>query len=144
MLGGRASDLLGRTRVFLAGTALFTLASLACALSGSPRDADRGPRGPGIGGAVISPASLAILTTSFAEGAERNRALGVWGAVGGIGAASGALLGGLLTQGLGWQWVFLINVPVGALVLGDRSADRAGGPRRARPPALRPGRGRCW
>ena len=117
MLGGRASDLLGRRRVFLAGTALFTLASLACAVSDS-RDLLIGARAiQGVGGAVISPASLAIITTSFAEGRERNRALGVWGAVGGIGAASGALLGGLLTQGLSWQWVFLVNVPVGLAVL---------------------------
>ena len=117
MLGGRASDLLGRRRVFLAGTALFALASLACALSDS-RSLLIGARAiQGIGGAVISPASLAIITTSFAEGRERNRALGVWGAVGGIGAASGALLGGVLTQGLGWQWVFLVNVPVGIAVL---------------------------
>jgi EmrB/QacA subfamily drug resistance transporter len=117
MLGGRASDLLGRRRVLLAGIALFTLASLACALSGSPATLIAARAVQGIGGAVISPASLAILTTSFAEGRERNRALGFWGAIGGIGAASGALLGGLLTQGLGWQWVFLVNVPIGALVL---------------------------
>ena len=117
MLGGRASDLLGRRRVFLAGTALFTLASLACALSRSPRDADRGPRGAGNGrrrdlaGEPRDPHDL------VRRGAERNRALGVWGAVGGVGGAAGALLGGLLTQGLGWQAVFLINVPVGALVV---------------------------
>jgi EmrB/QacA subfamily drug resistance transporter len=117
MLGGRASDLLGRRRVLLAGTALFTLSSLACALSTSPSLLIGARAVQGIGGAVISPASLAILTTSFAEGSERNRALGLWAAIGGIGAASGALLGGLLTQGLGWQWVFLVNVPVGLLVL---------------------------
>jgi len=117
MLGGRASDLLGRRRVLLAGVVLFTLSSLACALSGSPSVLIGARAVQGIGGAVISPASLAILTTSFAEGRERNRALGIWGAIGGIGAASGALLGGLLTQGLGWQWVFLVNVPVGLLVL---------------------------
>jgi len=117
LLGGRASDLFGRRRVFMWGTALFTLASLACALSGS-RDVLVAARSlQGIGGAVISPASLAILTTSFLEGRERNRALGFWGAIGGIGGASGALLGGLLTQGLGWQWVFLVNVPVGGAVL---------------------------
>jgi EmrB/QacA subfamily drug resistance transporter len=117
MLGGRASDLLGRRRVLLTGIALFTLSSLACALSGSPTVLIAARSLQGIGGAVISPASLAILTTSFAEGRERNRALGFWGAIGGVGAASGALLGGLLTQGLGWQWVFLINVPVGLAVL---------------------------
>jgi EmrB/QacA subfamily drug resistance transporter len=117
MLGGRASDLLGRRRVLLGGIALFTLSSLACALSGSPGFLIGARAVQGVGGAVISPASLAILTTSFAEGRERNRALGFWGAIGGIGAASGALLGGVLTQGLGWQWVFLVNVPVGAAVL---------------------------
>ncbi len=117
LLGGRASDLFGRRRVFLAGTALFTLASLACALSNSRGLLIAARSLQGIGGAVISPASLAILTTSFAEGRERNRALGFWGAIGGIGGASGALFGGLLTQGLGWEWVFLINVPVGLAVL---------------------------
>jgi EmrB/QacA subfamily drug resistance transporter len=117
MLGGRASDLLGRRRVLLGGIAVFTLSSLACALSGSQAVLVGARALQGIGGAVIAPASLAILTTSFAEGRERNRALGLWAAIGGIGAASGALIGGLLTQGLGWQWVFLVNVPVGALVL---------------------------
>jgi EmrB/QacA subfamily drug resistance transporter len=117
LLGGRASDLFGRRRVFLLGTALFTVASLACAVSAS-RGMLVGARAlQGVGGAVISPASLAILTTSFKEGRERNRALGFWGAIGGIGGASGALLGGVLTQGLGWQWVFLVNVPVGIAVI---------------------------
>jgi len=117
MLGGRASDLLGRRRVLLAGIAVFTASSLACALSDTQSLLVGARALQGIGGAIVSPASLAILTTSFAEGRERNRALGVWGAIGGIGAASGALLGGILTQGLGWQWVFLVNVPVGILVL---------------------------
>jgi EmrB/QacA subfamily drug resistance transporter len=117
MLGGRASDLLGRRRVLLAGIALFTLSSLACALSTSSGLLIGSRALQGIGGAVISASSLSILTTSFAEGPARNRALGFWGAIGGIGAASGALLGGLLTQGLGWQWVFLVNVPVGLLML---------------------------
>jgi EmrB/QacA subfamily drug resistance transporter len=117
MLGGRAADLLGRRRVLLAGVALFTASSLACALSSSPGMLIGARLLQGIGGAVISPASLSILTTSFAEGRERNRALGTWGAIGGIGGAAGALLGGVLTQGLGWGWVFLINVPVGLFVL---------------------------
>jgi EmrB/QacA subfamily drug resistance transporter len=117
MLGGRASDLLGRRRVLLVGIALFTLSSLACALSPSQDVLVAARAIQGIGGAIISPASLSILTTSFTEGRERNRALGIWAAIGGIGAASGALVGGLLTQGLGWQWVFLVNVPVGLLVL---------------------------
>jgi len=117
LLGGRASDLLGRRRVFLAGTALFVLASLACALADS-RSLLIGARAlQGVGGAVISPASLAIITTSFGEGAGRNRALGIWGAMGGIGGALGVLLGGLLTQGLGWPAIFLINVPIGLAVI---------------------------
>ena len=117
LLGGRASDLFGRRRIFLLGTALFTLASLACALSVTRNELDAARALQGIGGAVLSPASLAVLTTSFAEGRERNRALGIWGAIGGIGGASGALLGGVLTQTLGWESVFLINVPVGLAVI---------------------------
>jgi EmrB/QacA subfamily drug resistance transporter len=117
LLGGRASDLLGRRRVFVAGIALFVLSSLACAVASSRGLLIAARTVQGFGGAIISPASLAIIATSFAEGRERNRALGVWGAVGGIGAASGVLLGGLLTQGLGWPSIFLINVPVGLAVL---------------------------
>jgi EmrB/QacA subfamily drug resistance transporter len=117
MLGGRAADLLGRRRVFFAGTALFSFASLLCAFASS-RGLLVGARTlQGLGGAVLSPASLSIITTSFAEGPERNRALGVWGAMAGFGAAAGALLGGLLTQGLGWPAIFLINVPVGGAVI---------------------------
>ncbi len=117
MLGGRAADLLGRRRVFLAGTALFSLASLLCALAAS-RGLLVGARAlQGFGGAVVSPASLAIITTSFREGAERNRALGMWGAMAGFGGASGVLLGGILTEAFGWPAIFLINVPVGAAVL---------------------------
>jgi EmrB/QacA subfamily drug resistance transporter len=117
MLGGRAADLLGRRRVFLAGTALFGIASLLCALASS-RGLLLGARAlQGFGGAVISPASLSIIATTFAEGAQRNRALGVWGAMAGLGGASGVLLGGLLTQGLGWPAIFLINVPVGVAVI---------------------------
>jgi EmrB/QacA subfamily drug resistance transporter len=123
MLGGRAADLLGRRRVFLAGTALFSVASLLCALASS-RGLLLGARAlQGFGGAVISPASLSIIATTFAEGAPRNRALGVWGAMAGLGGASGVLLGGLLTQGLGWPAIFLINVPVGiAVILASRRA----------------------
>jgi EmrB/QacA subfamily drug resistance transporter len=117
MLGGRAADLLGRRRVFLAGTALFAVASLACAFASS-RGLLIAARGlQGIGGAVISPASLSIITSSLPEGAERNRGLGMWAAMGGLGASSGALLGGLLTQVLGWPAIFLINVPLGAVVV---------------------------
>ncbi len=117
LLGGRAADLLGRRRTFLAGMALFALASLVCALSSSQGMLIGARALQGLGGAVLSPASLAIVTTSFAEGRERNRALGIWGALGGLGGASGALLGGLLTQGLGWPAIFLINVPVGVAVI---------------------------
>jgi EmrB/QacA subfamily drug resistance transporter len=103
--------------VFLAGTALFSIASLLCALASS-RGLLIGARAlQGVGGAVLSPASLAIITTTFREGSERNRALGLWGAMAGLGGASGVLLGGLLTQGLGWPAIFLINVPVGAAVI---------------------------
>ena len=117
LLGGRLADLLGRRKVFLAGTALFSCGSLLCAFASS-RGLLIGARGlQGLGGAVLSPASLSIITTSFAEGKERNRALGVWGAMAGLGGASGALLGGLLTQGLGWPAIFLINVPIGAAVI---------------------------
>ncbi len=117
LLGGRAADLLGRRRVFLAGTALFALASLACALADS-RSLLLGARAlQGIGGAVISPASLAIIATSFEEGRERSRALGVWGAMGGVGGSLGVLLGGVLTQAFGWPAIFLVNVPIGAAVI---------------------------
>ncbi len=117
MLGGRAADLLGRRRVFLAGTALFSLASLLCALASSRGLLLSARALQGLGGAVISPASLSIITTTFKEGAARNRALGVWGAMAGLGGACGVLLGGLLTQGLGWPAIFLINVPVGIAVI---------------------------
>jgi EmrB/QacA subfamily drug resistance transporter len=117
LLGGRASDLLGRRRVFLGGTALFSIASLVCAIAGSPGVLLGARAVQGLGGAVISAASLAIITTSFEEGASRNRALGVWGALGGLGATSGVLLGGVLTQGLGWPAIFIINVPIGLAVV---------------------------
>ena len=117
LLGGRAADLLGRRRVFVAGTAIFTLASVLCAVADSQATLDAARAVQGFGAAVISPATLAILTTSFAEGRERNRALGVWGAMGGIGGSTGALLGGLLTQDLGWQAIFVINVPIGLAVI---------------------------
>jgi EmrB/QacA subfamily drug resistance transporter len=117
MLGGRAADLLGRRRVFLAGTALFAVASLACALADS-RGLLIGARAlQGLGGAIVSPATLSIITSSMREGSERNRALGLWGAVGALGASTGALFGGLLTQGLGWPAIFAVNVPIGIAVI---------------------------
>ena len=117
MLGGRSADLLGRRRVFLAGTALFALSSLACAVADSRGLLISARALQGFGGAVVSPATLSIITSSLPEGPERNRGLGLWGAIGGLGASSGALLGGVLTQALGWPAIFAINVPLGLLVI---------------------------
>jgi EmrB/QacA subfamily drug resistance transporter len=117
MLGGRSADLLGRRRVFVAGTALFALSSLACALADS-RGLLIAARGlQGLSGAVLSPATLSIITSTLPEGPERNRGLAAWGAVGGLGASSGALLGGVLTQAFGWPAIFAVNVPLGAIVV---------------------------
>jgi EmrB/QacA subfamily drug resistance transporter len=117
MLGGRCADLLGRRRVFLFGTALFALSSLACTLADS-RGLLLGARAlQGFGGAVLSPATLSIITSSFEPGAARNRAVGMWGAMGALGASSGALLGGLLTQAFSWPAIFAINVPLGLAVI---------------------------
>ncbi len=117
MLGGRCADLLGRKRVFIFGTALFAVSSLACALADS-RGLLLGARAlQGLGGAVLSPATLSIVTSSFEPGPERNRAVGMWGAMGALGASSGALLGGLLTQAFGWPAIFAVNVPLGAVVI---------------------------
>jgi EmrB/QacA subfamily drug resistance transporter len=117
LLGGRAADLLGRRRVFMVGVALFTIASLVCGLSTSEGMLIAARAVQGLGGAIISPAALSIVMTSFEEGAERNKALGVWGALGGSGAAVGVLAGGVLTEKAGWEWIFWVNVPVGAAVL---------------------------
>jgi EmrB/QacA subfamily drug resistance transporter len=117
MLGGRCADLLGRRNVFIAGTALFSFASLACALSSSQGMLLGARALQGVGGAVLSPATLSIVTSSFQAGPERNRAVGMWGAMGALGGSSGALLGGVLTQGLGWPAIFAVNVPLGAIVI---------------------------
>ena len=117
MLGGRSADLLGRRPLFLAGTALFALSSLACALADS-RGLLVGARAlQGFGGAIISPATLSIIASSLEDGPERNRGLALWGAMGALGASSGALLGGLLTQGFGWPAIFAVNVPLGIVVI---------------------------
>ena len=115
LLGGRAADLLGRRRVFVAGLLLFAAASLAGGLSTSQGMLTAARAVQGLGGAVVAPATLAIITTTFDEGYERNRALGYWGAMGAVGGSTGVLLGGVLTQLLGWQWILFINVPVGIL-----------------------------
>ena len=117
LLGGRAADLLGRRRVFFVGVTVFTLASLVCGLSQSEGMLISARAVQGLGAAIISPAALSIVMTSFEEGPERNKALGIWGALGGSGAAVGVLAGGILTKYLGWEWIFFVNVPVGALVL---------------------------
>ncbi len=118
LLGGRLADLLGRRRVFLAGLALFTAMSLLDGLAWSEGSLILFRALQGLGAALLSPAALSILTTTFAEGRERNLALGIWGAVSGSGAAAGVLLGGILTSALGWSWIFFVNVPVGLVVLG--------------------------
>jgi len=129
LLGGRAADLLGHRRVFIAGLLLFALASLAGGLSHSQLALIIARAVQGIGGAVVAPVTLSILTTSFAEGRERNRALGLWGAMGGAGGAAGGLLGGVLTEVLGWQSILFINVPIAlAIVLGARRFILAGKP----------------
>jgi EmrB/QacA subfamily drug resistance transporter len=113
LLGGRLADLLGRRRLFVAGLALFSVSSLLCGLAWSETSLI-GFRGvQGLGGALLAPAALSLLMTTFAEGRERNTALGIYGAASGSGAAAGVLLGGLLTSYLSWSWIFFINVPVG-------------------------------
>src|SRR2546421_9687024 len=118
LLGGRLADLLGRRRLFVAGLALFVVSSLLSGLAWSEGSLIGFRALQGLGGALLAPAALSILMTTFAEGRERNLALGIWGAVSGSGAAAGVLLGGLLVSALNWSWIFFINVPVGVLVLG--------------------------
>jgi EmrB/QacA subfamily drug resistance transporter len=113
LLGGRGADLLGRRRVFMTGLGLFALASLVCGLSWSPGTLIAARAVQGVGAALMTPAALSIITTTFPEGADRNKALGAWGAMGGIGGAAGWLIGGPLTDGPGWQWIFYINLPIG-------------------------------
>lgn len=140
LLGGRLADLLGRRRVFMAGILLFSASSLLDGLAWSEASLITFRCSQGIGAALISPAALSILTTTFTEGRERNRAFGIWAAVSASGGAAGGLLGGALTSWLGWSWIFYVNVPVGALVfavslrllresranLGERHFDFAG------------------
>ena len=117
LLGGRLADLLGRRKVFMAGLVLFAAASLTAGLAQNEAMLIASRAAQGLGAALLSPAALAIVTSIFAEGKERNKALGVWGAVAGAGGAVGVLLGGILTEYLSWRWVFLVNVPVVLLVL---------------------------
>src|SRR4051812_36273567 len=135
LLGGRAADLLGRRRVFLAGVIIFTVASFLCGLAWSEGVLIAARALQGFGAAIISPAALSIVTTTFEEGAERNKALGIWGAMGGSGAAVGVLAGGVLTKYLGWEWIFYVNVPVGiaALALTPRFVRESRDPREHHP-----------
>src|SRR5207253_1291862 len=117
LLGGRTADLLGRRRIFVAGLVLFTASSLLDGLAWSEASLIGFRALQGLGAAMLAPAALSLLMTTFREGRERNLALGIWGAVSGSGAAAGVLLGGLLVSALSWSWIFFINVPVGVLVL---------------------------
>jgi EmrB/QacA subfamily drug resistance transporter len=115
LLGGRLADLMGRRKMFMLGLVVFSLASLLGGLAQSEAWLIGARAVQGLGAAIVSPAALSIITTTFSEGAERNRALGVWGAVAGAGGAAGVLLGGVLTSGLSWRWVLFVNVPIGVL-----------------------------
>jgi EmrB/QacA subfamily drug resistance transporter len=116
LLGGRLADLMGRRRVFIGGLLLVAAASLAAGFSANEGQLIAARAAQGLGAAIISPAALSIVTTTFRDGAERNKALGAWGAVAGAGGAAGVLLGGILTEGLGWEWVLWVNVPVALIV----------------------------
>jgi EmrB/QacA subfamily drug resistance transporter len=117
LLGGRAADLLGRRRLFMTGVLFFTAASLLCGLAWSPAALLAARVAQGIGAAIMTPTALSIISTTFPEGAERNRALGIWGALGGIGATAAWLIGGPLVDGPGWEWIFFINIPLGLAAL---------------------------
>src|ERR687885_574117 len=117
LLGGRAADLLGRRRVFMAGLLVVAVASLAAGFATNQGQLIAARAAQGLGAAIISPAALSIVTSLFRDGAERNKALGAWGAVAGSAGAAGVLLGGILTDGLGWEWVLWVNVPVSLIAL---------------------------
>jgi EmrB/QacA subfamily drug resistance transporter len=117
LLGGRAADLLGRRRVFMVGVAVFAGASLLCGLAWSPASLLAARAIQGIGAAVMTPTALSIISTTFPEGPERNKALGIWGMLGGLGATAGWLIGGPFVDGPGWEWIFFINVPIGLAAL---------------------------
>jgi EmrB/QacA subfamily drug resistance transporter len=117
LLGGRAADLIGRRKVFMAGLAVVAVASLAAGFASNEGQLIAARAAQGLGAAILSPAALSIIMAIFKDGAERNKALGVWGAVAGSGGAAGVLLGGILTEYLGWEWVLWVNVPVALFAL---------------------------
>ena len=117
LLGGRMADLLGRRRIFMAGLIVVAVASLIAGFAPSEGALIAARAGQGLGAAIIAPSALSIVATIFRDGSERNKALGAWGAVAGSGGAAGVLLGGVLTDGLGWEWVMWVNVPVSLIVL---------------------------
>src|SRR3954454_8617315 len=135
LLGGRAADVLGRRRMFIAGTGLFALASLGAGLAESAEALLAARVTQGAAAAIMTPTALSILMTTFPEGAERNKALGIWGSTGAIGGTAAWLIGGPVTDGLGWEWIFFINVPVACAVAALspvflRESSQATGPRR--------------
>ena len=129
LLGGRIADLLGRRRIFIAGLSVFAATSLLCGLAWSEGTLIAFRALQGLGGALMAPAALALLMTTYAEGRERNVALGVYGAASGSGAAAGVLLGGVLTSYLHWSWIFFINVPVGIAAIARDAVGPPGEPR---------------
>ena len=132
LLGGRASDLLGRRRMFITGIVVFALASLAGAVAPSAGFLVVARAIQGVGGAIVSPSTLAVLMTTFREGPERHRAFGVWGAMTAGGGSAGAILGGILTDELNWRWIFLVNVPIGAAIAWEARRSLTADPQRVR------------
>src|SRR5438034_5431911 len=132
LLGGRAADLLGRRRVLVTGTVLIGVSSLIGGFAGSSGVLVGARLAQGLGAALMLPAALSILTTTFKEGSDRNKALGIWGGVGGLASAAGVLLGGVLTEGPGWRWVMFVNPVASVLVLGGIFWLISGERRRAR------------
>lgn len=135
LFGGRVADLLGRREVFLVGIAIFTAASVVCGSAVEPSVLVGARVLQGAGAAIMAPTALSLVLTTFEPGPGRNRALGIWGGIGGVGGTAGLLLGGPITQLWGWQWVFLVNLPVGVVLLAasrsllPKDAGRPGGPR---------------
>ena len=138
LLGGRAGDILGRRQLFIGGMVLFSLASLAGGFATSAGFLVAARAVQGLGAAIISPVAFAIVTSTFPEGAERNRAVGIYGALAGVGGALGVLLGGVLTSNFGWQWVLFVNVPVGVAVIALSPIFIPGHPRYRHRRLLRP------